>query len=117
MSSTSEDTNADTVDTEPVPDASLASGSISLINSMLGAGMLGIPLAYAKSGLFPAIIVHLLMILVSYLTFYYLFYVSDATQTYSFGNVCIFFICFLAIFHFSILAWLCDVRNIWYFVY
>lgn len=61
---------------------------ISLVNSTLGAGMLGIPLAYAKAGLVPAIIMHILIGLISWFSFYFLTYSSEATGEYSYGDVC-----------------------------
>ncbi|KAA6369592.1 MAG: putative vacuolar amino acid transporter, partial [Streblomastix strix] len=60
---------------------------ISLVNSHLGAGMLGIPLAYAKAGLVPAIIMHILMGLISWFSFYFLTYSSEATGQYSYGDL------------------------------
>ena len=71
--------------------ASVPATSISLINSTLGSGMLGIPLAYAKAGLLPAIAIHVVMAIVSFFSYYYLLYASDATQTFSLGEVRIFF--------------------------
>ncbi|KAA6323259.1 MAG: hypothetical protein EZS28_054334, partial [Streblomastix strix] len=60
---------------------------ISLVNSHLGAGMLGIPLAYAKAGLVPAIIMHILMGLISWFSYYFLTYSSEATGQYSYGDL------------------------------
>ena len=73
--------------------ATIPATTISLINSTLGSGMLGIPLAYAKAGLFPAILIHIVMAVVSFFSYYYLLYASDATQTFSLGEVCLLFFC------------------------
>ena len=83
---------------EPPPEeyanATIPATAISLINSTLGSGMLGIPLAYAKSGLLIAILIHIIMAIVSYFSYYYLIYASDATQMFSLGEVwtCIVFV-------------------------
>ena len=68
--------------------ASLPTAIISMVNSTLGAGMLGIPLAYSKAGLVPAIILHVLMGVMSWISFYFLTYTSDATGMYTYGEVC-----------------------------
>lgn len=73
---------------KPVSNASFFSAVISLTNSTLGAGMLGIPLAYSKAGLFPAIVMQFSMAIMSYFSFYFMIYSSDVTQLYSLGEVC-----------------------------
>ena len=67
--------------------ASFFTAVISLVNSTLGSGMLGIPLAYSKAGLVPAIILHVLMGVMSWASFYFLTYASEATGVYSYGDV------------------------------
>ncbi|KAH7826385.1 putative AminoAcid/AuxinPermease(AAAP) Family Protein [Monocercomonoides exilis] len=67
--------------------ASFGTAVISLVNSTLGAGMLGIPLAYAKAGLVPAIILHLLMGVLSWISFYFLTYAAEATGMYTYGDL------------------------------
>ena len=92
--------------------ATIAATSVSLINSTLGSGMLGIPLAYAKAGLFPAILIHVVMAIVSFFSYYYLLYASDATQTFSLGEVRILFFYYFLIFSFLILlAWIRSLRG------
>ncbi|KAK2964626.1 Transmembrane amino acid transporter [Blattamonas nauphoetae] len=60
---------------------------ISLVNSTLGAGMLGIPLAYAKAGLVPALLMHVMMGLLSWASFYFLTYSAEATGCYTYGDL------------------------------
>ena len=69
--------------------ASIPSALISLVNSTLGAGMLGIPLAYAKAGILPALVIHVIMAVMSYYSFHFLIYADDAIQNWSFGDVCL----------------------------
>ncbi|KAK2958635.1 Transmembrane amino acid transporter [Blattamonas nauphoetae] len=70
-----------------LPNASMFSAVISLVNSTLGAGMLGIPLAYAKAGLLPAILMHITMAIMSLISFYFLVYVTDAMEQYTLGEI------------------------------
>ena len=92
-----EDAPAQNTDSSEAPEekkeepASFTTAIISLVNSTLGSGMLGIPLAYSKAGLVPAIVLHILMGLMSWASFYFLTYSSEATGVYSYGDVCFIF--------------------------
>ncbi|KAK2964412.1 Transmembrane amino acid transporter [Blattamonas nauphoetae] len=49
--------------------------------------MLGIPLAYAKAGLVPALLMHVMMGLLSWASFYFLTYSAEATGCYTYGDL------------------------------
>ena len=72
--------------------------TLNLVNSVIGAGVLGIPFSFAKAGLVPAIIMFLLMTALNYVSLNckcyltILCYISDATLVYSYGDVCQFFL-------------------------
>lgn len=68
-------------------EASFGTAVISLVNSTLGSGMLGIPLAYAKAGLIPALTLHIIMGVLSWMSFYFITYVTEALGEYSYGGV------------------------------
>ncbi|KAK2962004.1 Transmembrane amino acid transporter [Blattamonas nauphoetae] len=68
-------------------ESNLVSGSMNLVNMVIGSGTLGLPFAFAKAGLVPAILMFVVFGLLSYLTFYYCMYASDVTMTYTFGDI------------------------------
>ena len=70
---------------------------ISLINTVIGAGTLGLPYAFARAGVIPALLLYFFMLGVSYLSFHYLIVVSDSVLLYSYGEVCIFLFLFLSV--------------------
>ena len=75
---------------EPAPKQAVTTfpaAVISLVNSTIGTGMLGIQLASAKGGLVPALILHVLMALNAWTTFYFLTYASEATGMYTYGEL------------------------------
>ncbi|KAK2949612.1 Transmembrane amino acid transporter [Blattamonas nauphoetae] len=67
--------------------AAILNAIIVLVNSTLGDGVFGMPLAYAKSGLLGAIFVHLLVVIMSSVSFYQLVYIADVVDEYSFGEL------------------------------
>lgn len=67
--------------------ATVFSGIINLMNTIIGAGVLGLPYAFARAGVVPAILIFILMILYTFCSFSHLVYVSDATLVYSYGDV------------------------------
>ncbi|KAK2947253.1 Transmembrane amino acid transporter [Blattamonas nauphoetae] len=67
--------------------ATIVSGTINLVNTVIGAGTLGLPYAFAKAGLLPAILMFIALALLSYLTMYYIAYASDVTLCYSCGDI------------------------------
>lgn len=81
---------------------------INLVNAVIGAGVLGLPFAFAKAGLVPAILIFLMMLVFSYLSLRFLIYVSDATLVYSYGDVCRlpFFLCSFFFVLICIFSWL-----------
>ena len=58
-----------------------------MVNAVIGAGVLGLPFAFAKAGLLPAIIIFFFMLLISYVSLVYVAYTSDALLVYSYGDV------------------------------
>lgn len=73
--------------TPKVKGATVASGVLNLVNTVIGAGVLGLPYAFYKAGLVPSILMFLLMYLISQVTFSYVVNVCDSTLVYSFGDV------------------------------
>ena len=71
--------------------ATQISSLVSLVNTIVGAGTLGLPLAFAKAGLVPSLIIFVIMLSLTLLSLYYVVYSSDATLLYSYGEVCIIF--------------------------
>lgn len=61
---------------------------INLVNTVIGAGTLGLPYAFARAGLVPALILYFFMLLVSFMSFYYLIISADSVLLYSYGEVC-----------------------------
>ncbi|KAK2961174.1 Transmembrane amino acid transporter [Blattamonas nauphoetae] len=89
--------------------AGFVGATVNMVNAVIGAGLLGLPFAFAKAGIVPATIMAVFMCFLSMLTGYYLSYASDATNTYvygelvgrvfgpmgiMFGSICWFFTCF-----------------------
>ena len=66
------------------------SAVLNLVNSVLGAGVLGIPYAFAKAGIIPSVIIFVMMIILNYVSLLILCYISDATLVYSYGDVSFF---------------------------
>ncbi|KAH7826138.1 putative AminoAcid/AuxinPermease(AAAP) Family Protein [Monocercomonoides exilis] len=67
--------------------ASQFSSIINLVNTVIGAGTLGLPFAIAKAGLLPASLMFLFMIIISFISFFQLIYVADATCLYTYGDL------------------------------
>ena len=73
---------------------------LNLVNSVLGAGVLGIPYAFAKAGIIPSIIIFVFMVILNYASLSIVCYIADATLVYSYGDV---YLClFNTIYHFSL---------------
>ncbi|KAK2950923.1 Transmembrane amino acid transporter [Blattamonas nauphoetae] len=60
---------------------------IVLINSTLGDGVFGVPLAYAKGGMVGAFLIHLMVMIMSFISFYQLVYIADVVEEYSYGDL------------------------------
>lgn len=68
--------------------ASPTGAVINMVNSVIGAGVLGLPFAFAKAGLVPAILIFFLMMVFAFISLNHLIYIADATLVYSYGDVC-----------------------------
>ena len=60
---------------------------LNLVNTVIGAGVLGLPYAFYRAGLVLALLMFFLMVFVSMLTFNFMVDVCDSTLIYSFGDV------------------------------
>ena len=67
--------------------ATVLSSILNLVNTVIGAGTLGLPFAFYKAGLVPSLLLFALMLFISILTFNFMINVCDSTLTYSFGEV------------------------------
>ena len=61
---------------------------LNLINVSIGAGVLGLPFAFAKAGLIPGLLIFCCVSIICYISLTYLGYVCDAVLVYSYGEVC-----------------------------
>ena len=61
---------------------------LNMVNAVIGAGVLGLPFAFAKAGILPAILIFAVMVVISYLSLTYVAYTADALLVYSYGDVC-----------------------------
>ena len=68
--------------------ATVFSGTVNLIKTIIGAGILGLPFAFARSGILIFVLVFLMVAFISWLSLMYLIYVADATRIYTLGAVC-----------------------------
>ncbi|KAH7816202.1 putative AminoAcid/AuxinPermease(AAAP) Family Protein [Monocercomonoides exilis] len=69
------------------PSNTLFPAVITLVTSTLGAGLLGVPLAYAKSGIVVALIMNIFVQIISFLSMVMVLYVTDASGVYSLGGL------------------------------
>ncbi|KAH7815209.1 putative AminoAcid/AuxinPermease(AAAP) Family Protein [Monocercomonoides exilis] len=69
------------------PTGNFVMSVFTMVNSTLGAGMLGVPLAYAKAGLVLAISMNVLVELIAFCTMYFLLVIADACGIYSLGGL------------------------------
>eukprot|EP00770_Monocercomonoides_exilis_P000205 MONOS_202.2-p1 / transcript=MONOS_202.2 / gene=MONOS_202 / organism=Monocercomonoides_exilis_PA203 / gene_product=AminoAcid/AuxinPermease(AAAP) Family Protein / transcript_product=AminoAcid/AuxinPermease(AAAP) Family Protein / location=Mono_scaffold00003:244646-247749(+) / protein_length=869 / sequence_SO=supercontig / SO=protein_coding / is_pseudo=false len=99
--------------------ASFLSATTNIVNTIVGAGTLGLPFAFAKAGFLPALLIYVFMLAVSYLSLDYLVEVADAIGVYSLGDmaaklfgiygilavaICTFIKCFGVLWSYTILA-------------
>ena len=72
---------------------------VTLVNTVVGAGTLGLPYAFAKAGLVPSLSIFFTMLSLTILSVYYVVHVSDCTLLFSYGEVCISIPLLVTLFH------------------
>ena len=84
---------------------------LNLVNVSIGAGVLGLPFAFAKAGLIPSLSIFCCVSVICYISLTYLSYVCDAILVYSYGEVWshFFHIFFFDLQRFFLVRW----SNIW----